>query len=134
MLRFQRGYLLLRLIGDFSNSFRAAVDGQTDRSTEGGLAGQKLNGGARIRYIFNEVFDKNLDKINPMDGLTDRDIQAAIRNAAGPKPAIFLPEAAFELLVYFFFLKKKNILILISRAFTGEASDSKASRARFGMH
>lgn len=106
MLRFQRGYLLLRLIGDFSNSFRAAVDGQTDRSTEGGLAGQKLNGGARIRYIFNEVFDKNLDKINPMDGLTDRDIQAAIRNAAGPKPAIFLPEAAFELLVFFFEKKR----------------------------
>ncbi len=96
----QRGYLLLRLIGDFANAFRAAIDGQSERDlSTPGEKNYKLNGGARIRYIFSEVFDKGLERIDPLDGLEDRDIQAAIRNAAGPKPAIFLPEAAFEMLV-----------------------------------
>jgi dynamin 1-like protein len=95
----QRGYLLLRLIGDFANAFRAAIEGQRERDlTTASDKNYKLNGGARIRHIFNEVFDKNLERIDPLDGLDDRDIQAAIRNAAGPKPAIFIPEAAFEML------------------------------------
>ncbi len=56
-------------------------------------------GGARISYIFHDVFSKRLDNINPFDELTDQDIRTAIRNATGPRPSLFIPEISFELLV-----------------------------------
>ena len=34
-----------------------------------------------------------------MSGLTSMDILTAIRNATGPRPALFVPEVSFELLV-----------------------------------
>lgn len=37
--------------------------------------------------------------MDPLDGLSEHDIRTAIRNAAGPRPALFVPEIAFELLV-----------------------------------
>lgn len=56
-------------------------------------------GGARICYIFHETFGRTLDSIHPLAGLTKMDILTAIRNATGPRPALFVPEVSFELLV-----------------------------------
>ena len=56
-------------------------------------------GGARICYIFHETFGRTLDSIHPLAGLTALDILTAIRNATGPRPALFVPEVSFELLV-----------------------------------
>jgi dynamin 1-like protein len=49
-------------------------------------------GGARICYIFHETFGRTLDSIHPLAGLTKMDILTAIRNATGPRPALFVPE------------------------------------------
>lgn len=49
-------------------------------------------GGARICYIFHETFGKTLDSIHPLSGLSKRDVLTAIRNATGPRPALFVPE------------------------------------------
>lgn len=59
----------------------------------------ELCGGARICYIFHETFGRTLDGIDPLQGLTTLDILTAIRNATGPRPALFVPEVSFELLV-----------------------------------
>ncbi|PIO56400.1 hypothetical protein TELCIR_22201, partial [Teladorsagia circumcincta] len=56
-------------------------------------------GGARICFIFHETFGKSLESVNPLENLTQMDILTAIRNATGPRPALFVPEVAFELLV-----------------------------------
>ncbi|VDN32019.1 unnamed protein product [Gongylonema pulchrum] len=40
-----------------------------------------------------------MESINPLDNLTQLDILTAIRNATGPRPALFVPEVSFELLV-----------------------------------
>lgn len=56
-------------------------------------------GGARICYIFHETFGKVLDSIHPLTGLSKMDVLTAIRNATGPRPALFVPEVSFELLV-----------------------------------
>ena len=56
-------------------------------------------GGARICYIFHETFGRTLDSIHPLAGLTSLEILTAIRNATGPRPALFVPEVSFELLV-----------------------------------
>ena len=38
-------------------------------------------GGARICYIFHEIFGATLEKMNALGGLTTKDILTAIRNA-----------------------------------------------------
>ena len=40
-----------------------------------------------------------MDSIHPLAGLTSLEILTAIRNATGPRPALFVPEVSFELLV-----------------------------------
>nr|XP_023688465.1 dynamin-1-like protein [Paramormyrops kingsleyae] len=56
-------------------------------------------GGARICYIFHETFGRTLESVDPLGGLTTIDVLTAIRNATGPRPALFVPEVSFELLV-----------------------------------
>ena len=56
-------------------------------------------GGARINYIFQEIFRKEIEKIDPFDFLSDEDIRTAIKNSNGLRPSLFIPEMAFEVLV-----------------------------------
>jgi dynamin 1-like protein len=86
--------VLLPLINKFCTQFNEALDG---RSPEVSL--QELYGGARISYVFRELFAVAIDRIRPFDRLTDADIRTAIRNASGPRPSLFIPEVSFELLV-----------------------------------
>ncbi|KAG5308375.1 DNM1L protein, partial [Acromyrmex insinuator] len=85
---------LLQIITKFANSYCATIEG-TARNIET----TELCGGARICYIFHETFGKTLDSINPLADLSKVDILTAIRNATGPRPALFVPEVSFELLV-----------------------------------
>eukprot|EP00088_Acartia_fossae_P032522 TRINITY_DN33296_c0_g1_i10.p1 TRINITY_DN33296_c0_g1~~TRINITY_DN33296_c0_g1_i10.p1 ORF type:complete len:760 (-),score=185.56 TRINITY_DN33296_c0_g1_i10:935-3214(-) len=85
---------LLQIITKFASSYVATLDG-TARNIET----SELCGGARICYIFHETFGRTLDSIHPLTGLTSTDILTAIRNSNGPRPALFVPEVSFELLV-----------------------------------
>jgi replication fork clamp-binding protein CrfC len=88
-----RAAILLQLLTAFSAGYKDAIDG---RLPEPGTS--ELYGGARIHYIFYDIFGPCLNKMNPLDGLSQNDIRTAIRNATGPRTALFVPEAAFELL------------------------------------
>ncbi|KAK2713318.1 dynamin-1-like protein [Artemia franciscana] len=85
---------LLQIITKFSSAYCSAIDG-----TGKNIETSELFGGARISYIFHETFGKTLDCINALSGLTQFDILTAIRNSSGPRPALFVPEISFELLV-----------------------------------
>ncbi|KAJ1992625.1 Dynamin- GTPase protein [Dimargaris cristalligena] len=86
--------LFLRLLTQFSNQYNSSIEGNgTDLGTT------ELCGGARLYYIFNNIYGAALDSINPCANLTDHDIRMAIRNSTGPRPSLFVPELAFELLV-----------------------------------
>ncbi|CAO3631712.1 unnamed protein product [Cunninghamella echinulata] len=89
-----RGSLILRLLTKFANDFVAAIDG-----TSSEMSTKELCGGARIYYIFNNVFGNALIAIPPCSNLTNNDIRTAIRNSTGPRPSLFVPEIAFDLLV-----------------------------------
>ncbi|CAF0975920.1 unnamed protein product [Adineta ricciae] len=89
-----KGRLLLQIITKFASSYCATIEG-----TAKNIEVSELCGGARICYIFHETFARALDSINPLDTLTTFDILTAIRNATGPRPALFVPEVSFELLV-----------------------------------
>lgn len=89
-----RGSLILQLMTRFATSFMTSIDGT---STE--ISTKELCGGARIYYIFNSVFGSSLESIDPTSNLSALDIRTAIRNSTGPRPSLFVPEMAFDLLV-----------------------------------
>lgn len=89
-----KGKLLLQIITKFSTAYFATIEG-----TAKNIEINELCGGARICYIFHETFNKALDTVEPLGGLSTLDILTAIRNATGPRPSLFVPEVSFELLV-----------------------------------
>ncbi|CUM66448.1 uncharacterized protein PRCAT00004112001 [Priceomyces carsonii] len=90
-----RGALVLNLMTKFATSFINSIEG-TQMSE---ISTKELCGGARIYYIYNEVFGSHLASINPTHNLSIHDIRTAIRNSTGPRPSLFVPELAFDLLV-----------------------------------
>lgn len=89
-----RGSLILQLMTRFASSFISSIDG-----TSSEISTKELCGGARIYYIFNSVFGNSLETIDPTSNLSVHDIRTAIRNSTGPRPSLFVPEMAFDLLV-----------------------------------
>ncbi|XP_072291970.1 dynamin-1-like protein isoform X4 [Eucyclogobius newberryi] len=85
---------LLQLITKFAAEYCNTIEG-----TAKYIETTELCGGARICYIFHETFGRTLESVDPLGGLTTIDVLTAIRNATGPRPALFVPEISFELLV-----------------------------------
>ncbi|KAJ7132181.1 dynamin protein dnm1 [Mycena epipterygia] len=90
----QQGALILRLMTQFARDFVSSIEG-----TKVDISTKELSGGARIYYIFNDVFGQALDSIDSTQNLENQDIRTAIRNSTGPRPSLFVPEIAFDLLV-----------------------------------
>ncbi|XP_036596445.1 dynamin-1-like protein [Trichosurus vulpecula] len=86
--------ILLQIITKFATEYCNIIEG-----TAKNIETSELCGGARMCYIFHETFGRTLESIDPLAGLTMLDILTAIRNATGPRPALFIPEVSFELLV-----------------------------------
>ena len=89
-----KGAVLLQMITKFSMAYTSAIEG-----TSRDIAVDELFGGARICYIFHDIFGRTLEAVDPLEGLTINDIRTAIRNATGTRQALFVPEISFELLV-----------------------------------
>ncbi|KAJ6561207.1 Dynamin central region-domain-containing protein [Mycena vulgaris] len=90
----QQGALILRLMTQFARDFVSSIEG-----TKVDISTKELSGGARIYYIFNDIFGQALDSIDSTQNLENQDIRTAIRNSTGPRPSLFVPEIAFDLLV-----------------------------------
>ncbi|XP_076468688.1 dynamin-1-like protein [Babylonia areolata] len=89
-----KAQLLLQIITKFASAYCSTIEG-----TAKNIETTELCGGARICYIFHETFGRTLEGVDPLGGLSTRDILTAIRNATGPRPSLFVPEISFELLV-----------------------------------
>ncbi|TYZ60815.1 hypothetical protein PybrP1_012595 [[Pythium] brassicae (nom. inval.)] len=96
MSKTEMGGCLLGLISHFATHFTNSLDGRNHALN--GVEMNELYGGARISYIFNDIFAKSLQDVNPFDNLSDEDIRTTIRNANGPRQSLFVPEVSFELL------------------------------------
>jgi dynamin 1-like protein len=98
------GGALLGLLSKFATNFASIIDGKGGElsNSEGdakNLALVELFGGARINYIFNDIFAASLMTVGPFDGLTDDEVRTTITNAMGTRRALFVPEIAFDILV-----------------------------------
>lgn len=89
-----RAGLVLQLMNKYATNFISSIDG-----TSSDISTRELCGGARVYYIYNSIFGNSLKAISPTANLTIYDIRTAIRNSTGPRPSLFVPELAFDLLV-----------------------------------
>lgn len=80
-----QGILILSLVNKYVKYFVELIEGRSMNSRE------NVIGGARIEYIFSQIFIKSINKLNPFEYLTDSDIRTAIRNANGLRKSLFLP-------------------------------------------
>lgn len=88
---------MLRLLSKFSSNFSDCIDGKG--TSADGVEMNELYGGARVSFIFNDIFVRSLMNVDPFDGLSDEEIRTTICNANGTRPALFVPEISFDLLV-----------------------------------
>lgn len=86
--------LLLTIISKFCTQFNDLITGKNCISKNG-----EVFGGARINYLFNEVFRNKIHSMSPFSVLSDQDIRITIRNSNGLNPSLLVSEAAFEILV-----------------------------------
>lgn len=86
--------IILNIITEFANEYRTVLDGN---STE--LSSMELSGGARISFVFHELYSNGIKAVDPFDQVKDIDIRTILYNSSGSSPALFVGTTAFELIV-----------------------------------
>jgi replication fork clamp-binding protein CrfC len=69
--------MILNIITEFCRDFRTMIDGSTEN-----LSSSELSGGARISFVFHEIFSNGIHSIDPFDQITDTDIRTVLYNAS----------------------------------------------------
>ncbi|KAK4703813.1 vacuolar protein sorting-associated protein 1, partial [Phenoliferia sp. Uapishka_3] len=88
------GNVILSIITEFCSEFRTAIDG-----TSGDLTLNELSGGARISFVFHELFSNGVKSLDPYDQVKDADIRTILYNSSGSSPALFVGTTAFEVII-----------------------------------
>ncbi len=86
--------VILTIITEFCNEFRTVIDGNSND-----LSVSELAGGARISFVFHELFNNGVKSIDPFDQVKDADIRTILYNSSGSSPALFVGTTAFEVIV-----------------------------------
>ena len=86
--------IVLNIITEFTNEWRTVLDGN---NTE--LSSAELSGGARISFVFHELYSNGVKAVDPFDQAKDVDIRTILYNSSGSSPALFVGTTAFELIV-----------------------------------
>ena len=69
--------IVLSIITEFTNEFCTVIDGNTND-----LSLNELSGGARISFVFHELFDVGVKSIDPFDQVKDGDIRTILYNSS----------------------------------------------------
>lgn len=84
----------MSIITEFSNEYRTILDGTSNE-----ISADELSGGARISFVFHEIYGNAIRSMDPFDQIKDVDIRTILYNSSGSSPALFVGTAAFEVLV-----------------------------------
>jgi dynamin 1-like protein len=71
------GNIVLSVITEFTSEFRTTIDGNTND-----LSMNELSGGARISFVFHELFNNGIRSIDPFDQVKDGDIRNILYNSS----------------------------------------------------
>lgn len=69
--------VVLSVITEFTAEFRTTIDGNTND-----LSLNELSGGARISFVFHELFNNGIKAIDPFDQVRDGDIRTILYNSS----------------------------------------------------
>lgn len=86
--------IILQIITEFSNEYRTVLDGNNQE-----LSSIELGGGARISFVFHELYSNGVKAVDPFDQIKDVDIRTILVNSSGSSPALFVGTTAFEVIV-----------------------------------
>ncbi|RUP45173.1 Dynamin central region-domain-containing protein, partial [Jimgerdemannia flammicorona] len=101
--------IILNIITEFCTEFRTIIDGNSNE-----LSSFELSGGARISFVFHELFANGVKTIDPFDQVKDVDIRTILYNSSvkttnfcmyqsinfqGSSPALFVATTAFEVII-----------------------------------
>lgn len=86
--------IILNIITEFSNEYRTVIEGNNQE-----LSSLELSGGARISFVFHELYSNGVKAVDPFDQVKDIDIRTILYNSSGSSPALFVGTTAFELIV-----------------------------------
>ncbi|OGM49432.1 vacuolar protein sorting-associated protein 1 [Aspergillus bombycis] len=86
--------IILNIITEFSNEYRTVLEGNNQE-----LSSIELSGGARISFVFHELYSNGIKAVDPFDQVKDIDIRTILYNSSGSSPALFVGTTAFELIV-----------------------------------
>lgn len=86
--------VLLDVITQLSNEYRTILDGNSDE-----LSTTELSGGARISFVFHELYANGVKAIDPFEHIKDVDIRTILYNSSGSSPSLFVATSSFEVIV-----------------------------------
>nr|POE72807.1 vacuolar protein sorting-associated protein 1 [Quercus suber] len=86
--------IVLNIITEFSNEYRTVLEGHSAE-----LSSIELSGGARISFVYHELYSNGIKAVDPFDVVKDIDIRTILYNSSGSSPALFVGTMAFELIV-----------------------------------
>lgn len=86
--------IVLQIITEFCNEYRTVLEGTSQE-----LSSIELSGGARISFVFHELYSNGVKAVDPFDQVKDIDIRTYLVNSSGPSPALFVGTTAFEVIV-----------------------------------
>src|SRR5947207_5344866 len=86
--------IVLNIITEFSNEYRTVLDGNNQE-----LSSTELSGGARISFVYHELYANGVKAVDPFDQVKDIDIRTILYNSSGSSPALFVGTTAFEVIV-----------------------------------
>ena len=86
--------IVLNIITEFCNEWRTVLDGNNQE-----LSSVELSGGARISFVFHELYANGVKAVDPFDQVKDIDIRTILYNSSGSSPALFVGTTSFELIV-----------------------------------
>jgi vacuolar protein sorting-associated protein 1 len=72
-----QGSVVLAAITEFAAEFRGAIDGNRED-----LAQNELSGGARIGFVFHELYNTAIKSFDPFDQVKDGDIRTILYNSS----------------------------------------------------
>jgi replication fork clamp-binding protein CrfC len=86
--------LILNIITEFSTEWRTVLEGN---STD--ISSSELSGGARISFVFHELYSNGVKAVDPFDVVKDDDIRVLLYNSSGLSLGLFIGTTAFENIV-----------------------------------
>lgn len=86
--------IVLNIITEFCNEWRTVLEGNSQD-----LSNIELSGGARISFVFHELYSNGVKAVDPFDVVKDLDIRTVLYNSSGPSPSLFVGTQAFERIV-----------------------------------